>query len=71
MAEYVCWVADGPTEPGMARRSLRERVTRCRDCEHAHQSPIADSEKLMCERFDEMFVSPGGFCAWGESREEE
>lgn len=49
----------------------RERVVRCRDCKHAHQSPLADSEKLMCERFDEVFVSPDGFCAWGEPREGE
>lgn len=52
-------------------QEIRELITRCRDCEHAHPSPLADSEKLMCERFDEMFVSPDGFCAWGKPREGE
>lgn len=51
------------------RAYRRERVVRCRDCVHAHPCPLADSEKLMCEFLDEMFVSPFGFCSWGSPRE--
>ena len=47
----------------------RERIVRCRDCEHAHPCPLADSEKLMCAFHDEMFVNPSDFCSWGEPRE--
>ena len=52
------------------RAYRRERVTRCRDCEHAIPCPLANSEKLMCALHDEMLVTPDGFCAWGEPREE-
>lgn len=47
----------------------RERVVRCRDCEHASPCPLADSEKLMCAFHDEMFVNSDDFCSWGEGRE--
>lgn len=48
----------------------RERVTRCRDCVYAGPCPLADSEKLLCARHDEMLVNPDDFCAWGSPREE-
>lgn len=73
MDEYVCLIVpaiDADTGVIQADFIRRERVTRCRDCAYAHPSPIARSEKLMCERFDEMFVSPDGFCAWGKPKED-
>lgn len=70
-AEYVIEVKEtryrGGT--GIAFGERRERVVRCRDCEHASPCPLADSEKLMCAFHDEMFVSPGDFCSWGEPME--
>lgn len=50
-------------------QEIRERVVRCRDCEHASTCPLADSEKLMCAFHDEMLVSPDDFCSWGKGRE--
>lgn len=49
-------------------QEMRERITRCRDCAHAHPCPLADSEELMCALHDEMFVNPDDFCSWGEPR---
>ena len=63
---------EATTEFGETMRyptAIRERIVRCRDCEHAHPCPIANSEKLMCAFHDEMLVTPDGFCAWGEERE--
>ena len=66
MAEYVVEYKD----EGMYATCAKERIVRCRDCEHAHPCPLADSEKLMCAFHDEMLVNPGDFCAWGVPREE-
>ena len=71
MDEYVTefnW--DSVDEFGNPWFVTRERIVRCRDCEHAHPCPLADSEKLMCAFHDEMFVNPDGFCAWAKPREE-
>lgn len=75
MAEYVCDMTDDyPDVPygsdeysGTVER--RERIVRCRDCEHASPCPLADSEKLMCAFHDEMLVNPGDFCSWGMERD--
>lgn len=53
------------------KQDVRERIVRCHDCEYAHPSPLADSEKLMCELLDEMFVDPCGFCSYGKTEEDE
>ena len=66
MAEYVVEYKD----EGMYATCAKERVVRCRDCVYAGPCPLADSEKLMCAFHDEMLVTPDGFCAWGEPREE-
>lgn len=50
-------------------QEIRERIVRCRDCEHASPCPLADSEKLMCAFHDEMLVNPGDFCSWGMERD--
>lgn len=71
MAEYVCEVVTEHELCGDVHHYVRhERITRCRDCVHAHPCPLAGSEKLMCAFHDEMFVNPGDFCSWGEPREE-
>lgn len=69
MAEYICDMTDDyPDVPygadeysGTVER--RERVVRCRDCEHATRcaGPMATGATS---------VPPDGFCAWGEPREE-
>ena len=70
MTEYVCeprgLTIDGHNNGPFIRR---ERVVRCRDCEHASPCPLADSEKLMCAFHDEMLVNPDDFCSWGEGRD--
>lgn len=50
-------------------QEIRERVTRCRDCEHAITShrdglPRCAGPLVM----EATLVSPDGFCAWGRSR---
>lgn len=55
---------------------VRERIVRCRDCEHAYE--IDGTDELNCLYFndwdyrndcpDEWRVEPDGFCAWGEER---
>ena len=50
----------------------RERVVRCRDCKHAITSyrdglPRCAGPLVM----EATLVSPDGFCAWGEPREED
>ena len=78
MTEYVVSVTKNdrgqsfPTE-------IRERVVRCRDCEHAVEH--CDTDLLNCLHFEqwdyyydqpgEWMVEPDGFCAWGEPRKEE
>ena len=51
----------------------RERVVRCRDCKHGmgggglcalFSFPLGDGHIIPAD------VEPGGFCAWGEPREE-
>ena len=70
MAEYVCEVVTEHELCGDVHHYVRrERVVRCRDCEHAHPCPLADSEKLMCAFHDEMLVDPDDFCSWGEGRD--
>ena len=66
--ERVRWcLKDGTVKE--RKQDIRERITRCRDCAHAHPCPLADSEKLMCAFHDEMFVNPDDFCSWGKPRE--
>ena len=59
------------------RAYRRERVTRCRDCAHAHEH----GGELDCSHFAQWdyysdepghwYVEPDGFCAWGEPRKED
>lgn len=56
-------------------QEIRERVTRCRDCEHA----FSRGDRFDCMHFcqwddyndcpGEWIVEPDGFCAWGKPRE--
>ena len=58
------------------RAYRRERIVRCRDCEHAYE--IDGTDELSCLYFNqwdysndcpgEWRVEPDGFCAWGEER---
>lgn len=55
---------------------VRERIVRCRNCEHAYE--IGGTDALNCLYFNEWDyrndcpgewrVEPDGFCAWGEER---
>lgn len=83
MAEYVCRITDD--YPGVPFDSddysgtleRRERIVRCRDCEHA--TGCRDTEMLDCAHFAQWdyygdepgrwLVQPDGFCAWGEERQ--
>lgn len=74
MAEYVCELTAKLATDLRARR--RERIVRCRDCEHAYE--IDGTDELNCLYFndwdyrndcpDEWRVEPDGFCAWGVER---
>lgn len=74
MAEYVCELTSKLATDLRARR--RERIVRCKDCEHAYE--IDGTDELNCLYFndwdyrndcpDEWRVEPDGFCAWGEER---
>ena len=76
MAEYVCeLIPDDSNVPydsddysGECIR--RERVVRCRDCEHWRRP--SNRERSRCTGAM-AFVepTPDGFCAWGEPREED
>lgn len=93
MAEYVVKGAE-PNETVLHTQSpngyeewnwlpVRERIVRCRDCEHAQVlhplNPItgipAGIEDWRCDYFwnaDELpEVEPDGFCAWGKRGESE
>ena len=58
----------------------REEVVRCRDCKHYESSrwyesvifpPLGTDIEHVCAFFaDGAKVSPDGFCAWGERRED-
>lgn len=69
MAEYVVELTDKQTTD--LRRVRRERVTRCRDCEHC---VVIETGEAVCTHFldpaneDYMCVVGSGFCAWGEPR---
>ena len=78
MAEYVCeLIPDDQAVPydsddysGECVR--RERIVRCRDCEHAITSyrdglPRCAGPLVM----EATLVSPDSFCAWGRPREED
>lgn len=52
-------------------QEIRERIVRCRDCKHAIMSyrdglPRCAGPLVM----EATLVSPDGFCAWGEERED-
>ena len=68
MAEYVCEVVERPAEAPIMVLARRERVVRCRDCEHWRRP--TDRERSRCTGAM-AFVepTPDGFCAWGKPRE--
>ena len=71
--EYVTefnW--DAVDAEGSPQFLTRERIVRCRDCEHAITSyrdglPRCAGPLVM----EATLVSPDGFCSWGEPREED
>lgn len=81
MCEYIC--ADLSERPGCKVSPFwerRERVVRCRDCEHAteHRSKsilgtelvtLTCSGPIQGAYSEGADVEPDGFCAWGERRE--
>lgn len=89
MAEYVVKGAE-PNETVLHSRTpngyeawhwlpVRERIVRCRDCEHATNDgygckllaswvPIAGGDEYEIMPFE---VKPDGFCAWGKRGEGE
>lgn len=68
-------VVEARLRSGEVRRypqEVRERITRCRDCKHAITSyrdglPRCAGPLVM----EATLVSPDGFCAWGEPREDD
>lgn len=74
-AEYIYGTRVKTSEDGRVwemtpQSERRERVVRCRDCEHAITSyrdglPRCAGPLVM----EATLVSPEGFCAWGEPRE--
>ena len=65
--ERVRWcLKDGTVKE--RRQDIRERVTRCRDCENS------TSMGYQCEWFHDDYLThaqvvPDGFCAWGVPRD--
>lgn len=68
MAERIIEMPDGH---GMGTTHIRERIVRCRDCEHyaEHEWVIATDVSDVCHFFgDGVKVEPDGFCKWGVRR---
>ena len=67
--EYITAFGYDPTQQN--GDVIRERIVRCRDCEHGLWNG------KVCDRLDPGFdeywfdVQPDGFCAWGERMEVE
>ena len=64
-----------------ARRGVKcEEIVRCRDCKHYHKhkwfdivpgTPLGSDISDVCMFFSNgVKVEPGGFCKWGERREQ-
>ena len=77
MSEYVVDVPDGMSiahaSDGTYPTCCREltmccEVVRCRDCAHMHESPLLDLP--LCLFLGALIPDAGGFCAWGERRED-
>lgn len=66
MSEYIITVHDEPEEDGCYRLTKSaEPIVRCRDCRFslAHGNGCGRNQDI----YD---IEPGGFCAWGERRED-
>ena len=82
MAEYVCELVERPAEAPIMVLARRERVTRCRDCEHAMEQrsksilgielvTLTCSGPIQGAYSEGADVEPDGFCAWASPREGE
>ena len=81
MSEYVIHVEDAKTLyvntdiPFPLDAYLREKIVRCRDCNHYYEAenyhPSGNCVMRCCKYFDTYNdeVEPDGFCAWGERRD--
>lgn len=77
MSEYVVDFGDKSTAfVGLAMAeaeshgaTLMERVVRCRDCEHYHDSINGCAEFGDESRGEFANVEPNGYCAWGVRRD--
>ena len=62
--EYICDVSIHAAESGdVITYTQHEPITRCRDCEHAEDSPYGP----YCNHFYR-YTEPSGYCGWGESK---
>lgn len=66
--EYVYDPIKGSDLCGCSFGERRERVVRCRDCAHMHENPLLDLP--LCLFLGGPIPDAGGFCAWGERRED-
>lgn len=54
------------------RSDFKERIVRCRDCEHHMSMGITQGWLHMCTIGETLrIIEPDGFCKWGEQRKEE
>lgn len=53
--------------------TLHEEIVRCRDCKHFEKDATPHDEWYphFCSKLGTDVVTPGGFCAWGERKEDE
>lgn len=75
MSEYICG-----TDGHEGHWLTGEQIVRCRDCEHCREHDMrrygGKCDQLLCHHFSTINsagwpVEPDGFCAWGESKENE
>lgn len=75
MSEYILKVPErkSPYDPAVQSASLGEEIVRCKDCERfaVDQSDHDYRTGWWCKRWYTDMVKPDGFCAWGETEDDE
>ena len=58
------------TDDGEWQVSPGEPIVRCKDCKHVYEHHDARGRWLLCNLQVYFKVKPYGFCAWGETEED-
>ena len=68
VAEYICG-----TDGHEGHWLTGEEIVRCHDCKHFEKDATPHDEWYpnWCSKLGTDVVTPGGFCSWGERKEDE